>query len=132
VNDSDERFVVQVTGGKQAAALARRAVLERNGSLPRRVREDMLLLVSELVTNAVLHGGVGADRSLDLDLELSPRHVRVQVADPGNGSGTPALPSESPHVGGWGLRMVDQVADEWGVSAGGPGTRVWFEIRFAA
>ena len=115
----------------EAAALARRAVLERNASLPEPVREDVLLLVSELVTNAVRHGGAGADQPLELELELSRRHVRVEVADPGNGSSAPALPS-APGVGGWGLRMVDHVADEWGVSSGGPGTRVWFEIRFAA
>ena len=126
------RFAVQLDGGKDAAALARRAVLDRDGSLPERVREDVLLLVSELVTNAVRHGGAGADHSLELDLELSQRHVRVEVGDPGSGSGAPDLPTVSPEVGGWGLRMVDQVADEWGVSSGGPGTRVWFEIRFAA
>ena len=132
MSDGDQRFAVQLNGGMEAAALARRAVLERNGSLPERVREDVLLLVSELVTNAVRHGGAGAGGSVELELELSRRHVRVEVADPGDGVGSHALPSASTDVGGWGLRMVDHVADEWGVSSGGPGTRVWFEIRFAA
>ena len=40
-----------------AAAAARRALIDRNGELPATVRDDVLLLVSELVSNAVVHAG---------------------------------------------------------------------------
>ena len=125
-----EHFAVQVSGGKTAAATARRALLDRNGRLPGPVREDVLLLVSELVTNAVCHADVGPEGSVEVGLDLSPDRVRVEVADPGNGFS--GLPPESLEVGGWGLRMVDEIADDWGVASADPGTCVWFEIRLAA
>ena len=85
MTESGERFAVQLDGGREAAARARRAVLARNGRLPDAVRDDVLLLVSELVTNAVRHAGVGPEEGLELEFEMSPRHVRVEVADPGKG-----------------------------------------------
>ena len=51
-----------------AAAAARRALIERNGELPASVRDDVLLLVSELVSNAVLHAGAGPERPLQVEL----------------------------------------------------------------
>lgn len=83
-------------------------------------REDAALLVSELVTNALLHG-VGAI-SLRIDVETDA--VRVEVSDQGNVALEPS-PTPGAH-GGWGLRIVDEVADDWGVRAGS--TRVWFRL----
>ncbi len=77
-------------------------------------------MVSELVTNAVVHG-VGVI-SLRIDVEADA--VRVEVADEGNVSVAPS-PEPGAH-GGWGLRIVEQLADDWGVLAGS--TRVWFRL----
>ena len=130
MTESGERFAVQLDGGREAAARARRAVLARNGRLPDAVRDDVLLLVSELVTNAVRHAGVGPEEGLELEFEMSPRHVRVEVADPGKGFDRDVVSPLPRDVGGWGLRMVDQLADAWGVRPAESGTCVWFEIRF--
>lgn len=77
-------------------------------------------MVSELVANALLHG-VGAIR---LRVDLEPKAVRIEVADDGNVALAPS-PEPGAH-GGWGLRIVEQLADEWGVLEGS--TRVWFRL----
>lgn len=103
---------------------------ECNGALPAGVREDVLLLVTELVGNAVVHADVGPDRSLRVELRRWPGRVRVEVVDPGA-----SLPQVHPGARpegseGIGLFIVDRIADDWGVSRGASGTRVWFEIAF--
>ena len=118
-----------VNGGLEAASAARRAVLAGDGAVPTSVREDILLLVSELVTNAVRHAGVGPDQSLRVELRRAPRRVRVEVAHPGNGfRHKPPRPS-SDADGGLGLVLVDRIADRWGIAGRAADTRVWFELR---
>jgi anti-sigma regulatory factor (Ser/Thr protein kinase) len=83
-------------------------------------REDAALLVSELVTNALVHG-IG---TITLRIDVEPAALRVEVSDEGNVALAPS-PTPGAH-GGWGLRIVDQLADEWGVLAGS--TKVWFRL----
>ena len=97
------------------------SILKRE--VPSRTVEDLRLMVSELVTNAVMHG-VGAI-SLRIDVEADA--VRVEVADEGNVALAPS-PEPGAH-GGWGLRIVEQLADDWGVLEGS--TKVWFRLRVA-
>jgi anti-sigma regulatory factor (Ser/Thr protein kinase) len=107
-------------------------VLARNGTLPASVRGDVLLLVTELVSNAVRHAEVGPEQYLRVELRFSPRRVRVEVVDPGSGF-TPAQgPSRGGESGGWGLFLVDRIAHRWGVRRTASGTCVWFEIRSVA
>lgn len=99
---------------------ARRLVNGHTPSLDSQQRRDAVLMVSELVTNAVLHG-VGAI-SLRVDAEADT--VRIEVADEGNAV---LAPSREPSAyGGWGLRIIEQLADDWGVLAGS--TKVWFRL----
>jgi anti-sigma regulatory factor (Ser/Thr protein kinase) len=104
-----------------AASAARHLVNSRTASLGFQQREDAALMVSELITNAVVHG-VGAI-SLRIDVEADAA-VRVEVADEGNIRVAPS-PEHGAH-GGWGLRIVEQLADDWGVLEGS--TRVWFRL----
>jgi anti-sigma regulatory factor (Ser/Thr protein kinase) len=94
------------------------------------VRDDLLLLLTELVTNAVRHGDAGPDRPLNVTLERRPRCVRVEVVDPGAGF-VPRPPRAPDGSGGWGLVLVERIAERWGVSPALPGTCVWFELRLA-
>jgi anti-sigma regulatory factor (Ser/Thr protein kinase) len=103
-----------------AVGAARQLVNGHTTSLGFQQRQDAALMVSELVTNAVLHG-VGAI-SLRIDVEADA--VRVEVADEGNVAVAPS-PEPGAH-GGWGLRIVEQLADDWGVLEGS--TRVWFQL----
>lgn len=84
------------------------------------------LLTSELVSNAMWHGTAGA---FWVDVESEPGHVRVGVTDGGSGDVGFASAHRWPESG-HGLRLVDALADRWGVepAAGQPGKRVWFEI----
>jgi hypothetical protein len=57
-----------VHGGLEAGGEARSAVLDGDGAVPASARADILLLVTEVVTNAVRHAGVGPDQSLHVEL----------------------------------------------------------------
>jgi len=113
-----------------AAAAAREALRDGNGMLPPAIRDDVLLLVSELVTNAVRHAGAGPERPLQVQLLRGPRWVVVAVADQGPGFTWHPGPPTANESGGWGLFLVDQIADRWGVECTTSGARVWFEIAY--
>lgn len=88
------------------------------------IRPDVVLLVSELVTNSVKYG---ADGSLALQIEApAPRRVRVEVIDQGSSFEPKVRERPATEPGGWGLHLVETLADRWGVHAGS--THVWFEI----
>jgi anti-sigma regulatory factor (Ser/Thr protein kinase) len=110
----------ELTRSPASAGIARQLVNEHTAMLRPQQREDAALLVSELVNNALLHG-IGAIR---LRIDVEPDGVRVEVSDQGNVAVAPN-PTPGAH-GGWGLRIVDQLADEWGVLDGS--TRVWFRL----
>jgi anti-sigma regulatory factor (Ser/Thr protein kinase) len=87
---------------------------------------DLRLLVSELVTNSLRHAGL-ADPGTRLSLRVDPGVIRVEVADRGSGFVPRVHP---PHPGqrwGWGLLLVDRLADRWGADPGDPSS-VWFEM----
>ena len=119
-----------LTEERGAAAAARQALREGNGMLPAAIRDDVLLLVTELVTNAVRHAGAGPERPLRLQLLRGPRWVVVAVGDRGSGFTWHPSPPRGNESGGWGLFLVDQIADSWGVECTTSGTRVWFEIAY--
>jgi anti-sigma regulatory factor (Ser/Thr protein kinase) len=86
--------------------------------------------VTELVTNAVRHAGVGPEGSLQVELRRWRQRVRVEVAAPGPGPGRVPPRSDKPGPGGWGLVLVDRIAARWGVDRGPSRTCVWFEIDY--
>jgi len=86
--------------------------------------DDATLLVSELVTNAVKYGP--EEETIRLIVGQSGGRTRFTVHDLGLGP-LPQMRAESdPEPGGHGLRLVDTLADRWGVERGS--TRVWFEL----
>jgi anti-sigma regulatory factor (Ser/Thr protein kinase) len=108
-----------------AAAIARDALLQLEDVLGPRLLEDLRLVTSELVTNAVRHGGCGSDLLLRVDARATP--VLVEVEDGGPGF-VPVYPPRPGELSGWGLCLVDRLADRWGVAVTGIGTRVWAEL----
>jgi anti-sigma regulatory factor (Ser/Thr protein kinase) len=89
------------------------------------------LLVSELVTNSVRHAGLDPDEWIDLQVDVTPHTVRVTVTDPGGGFQPPTRPSHPTDPSGWGLTLVQRMADRWGISSDGH-TQVWFELHRAS
>jgi anti-sigma regulatory factor (Ser/Thr protein kinase) len=89
--------------------------------------DDGLLVVTELVTNAVRHGP--RDGPIDLRI-LSDDAMRIEVSDLGTWTPAPAAPSgPGLPTGGWGLSIVNTLADDWGVDQVDGGTMVWAEVR---
>ncbi len=117
------RLPAQATSASEARGLVRRLL----GDVGRDdLGEPAALLVSEVVTNALLHAGT------PVDLRLSYDHGSL-LAEVGDG--TPHLPSMrrygSSSGTGRGLRLLDQMADEWGVNAREGGKTVWFRLSAA-
>ena len=83
----------------------------------------MVLLISELVTNSVRHAGLDATQPLQLSVATDGDTVRVAVRDPGPGFRPPKAPTDPGHVGGWGLVLVDQLAEQLGRRARRRGER---------
>jgi len=116
-------------GGPYAAAAARRALGGLGELVGDRRLDDIALLVSELVTNSVRHGGAGEDDRLELAALRAGKRLRVEVTDRGPGFTRRARPSRpADAVGGWGLMLVERLADRWGVERDGDATVVWFEL----
>ena len=112
----------------EAASQARAVVnAELGTAVSPKILEDATLLVSELVTNAVRHAPRQGLPEIELRLKVDPARVRVVVSDPGSGFvAEPRLPTAS-ESSGWGLYLVDRLADRWGVITKDR-SEVWFEI----
>jgi anti-sigma regulatory factor (Ser/Thr protein kinase) len=112
----------------ESAATARRlaqVVVLRQWQLSPQLAEDAVLLVSELVGNAVRHTGA---RVFGLRMRRRPGWVRVEVRDPSRG--LPCLmPIQPLDLSGRGLFLVDKLSDRWGVDLLPRGKTTWFEMR---
>jgi serine/threonine-protein kinase RsbW len=111
----------------QATGLARRATREALAAWGvTHLEETAVLLVSELVTNGVLHAKTPA-AILRLRLETAEGFLRIEVQD-----ADPSWPRRRTPAGldesGFGLVLVDALADKWGVRDTPPGKTVWTEL----
>ena len=121
------RFELDLDAGLSSASLARDALDGLDGRLPGDQLGDVRLLVSELVTNALRHAELGEGDAIRLVVWVSDATVRVEVCDPGPGFGAEDMPSDPDRASGWGLFLVQTLADRWGFERDG-GTLVWFEL----
>ncbi|MEU1625684.1 ATP-binding protein [Streptomyces sp. NPDC020096] len=90
--------------------------------------EDILLVVSELVTNACLHGG----GPQELRLHSAPKLLRLEVSDGGSGNPAPRTPHRAGRPGGHGMFIVQRLCLDWGVvrDPAGSGKTVWAEVAW--
>jgi anti-sigma regulatory factor (Ser/Thr protein kinase) len=113
-------------GGPEAATLARRALTKLRGDLDPPLMETMRLLVTELVANSVRHTGTDSVR---LKVRVARAAVLVEVSDSGPGFKYRPRRRSDAEESGWGLFLVERLANRWGVGREGRATRVWFELR---
>ena len=120
---------MRIPGGVDAPSRARRSVhAQLAGRVPAATASDAALLVSELVTNSVVHANVGPHRALTLDLTTLEDRVRIAVTDPGSRLTPRILPPDPETVGGLGLSLVEKLCETWGVRQDLGPTCVWCEL----
>jgi anti-sigma regulatory factor (Ser/Thr protein kinase) len=91
---------------------------------------DLRLVISEVITNAVRHGGDG-----DMLVAVTPKpgYLCVQVTDTGDGfAPRPRAFEPDDDDGGFGLFLVERLTRRWGLTRENRNTRVWFEFDFDA
>lgn len=132
--DVDEEPILRLDleRSPEAPSLARAAIVgffeERDMSAA--VLATLTLLVSELVSNAVIHSDAPAASAVVVCARaLDGGTVRVEVTDQGSGF-TPLPRDPERHHGGYGLYLVEKQATKWGVDRR-DGVRVWFELPSA-
>ena len=117
---------MQLVANSDAPAQARAAVAKTMPDDPR--EEVVALATSEIVTNAIVHGGLGD--TIEVRISRIDGDVRVEVYN------AAAQPFVAPHCGspnprqfgGWGLGIVEAVSVEWGVDHADGRTLVWFVV----
>ena len=118
-----DRFETRLPRTAAAPGVARRFLRSWAGGTLRADQLDTArLLVSELVSNAVLHGR----GEVNLRAWLRPDALRVEVRDQGGAFAHEGRRPDAPMTGGWGLQMVSMQSSRWGVSR--ECARVWFEL----
>ena len=95
------------------------------------VADEVVLLASELATNAVLHTASGDGGTFRVVICMAGKRVRVEVHDGGSDTAPDARRPQTPEESGAGLRLVGAVAARWGHHGGRAGRVVWFEVEGA-
>jgi two-component sensor histidine kinase len=110
---------VKVDASVHAPRLSRSRLAPMRPTLGDRY-DDVVLVVSELVSNSVRHGSSG-----DIDVKVTNRNgrVRVEVTDDG-----PGFDANAPRGEGLGLTIVERLVDRWGMQDGGQRFTVWAEL----
>jgi anti-sigma regulatory factor (Ser/Thr protein kinase) len=125
---------------RRPSAISRRFAAEpRAAGAGRRALETLLckldpsesnvavLLTTELIANGVEHSPAGTRGRVRLDAALTDEVLRVEVSDEGRGFVPASRAPDTPLDSHWGLHLVEELADRWGVTAE-PETLVWFEL----
>jgi hypothetical protein len=120
--------VVELPATAAAAGIARRELAATPG-LAGELGYKALLMASELIAVYVQDVEPNPRARLELMIRVTPERVRVEVGGPQPDVSPDDLmhSSETPSLGGMGLRIVDRMADAWGVQ-GDHDTSIWFEL----
>jgi anti-sigma regulatory factor (Ser/Thr protein kinase) len=132
--DPRPSITVRLHGGTGAPLRARRSVLPQlEGQLTETAVADVALIVSELVTNSVMHASVGPDQTLTVECAPLRDRLRITVTDPGSRLKPHLRQPDHDASGGYGLAIVASLSLAWGVVRDGVGmTSVWCELPLDA
>ena len=120
--DIDLRLAPNVRAPREA----RRGLEALRPSLDDSLVDEAVLLVSEIVTNAVRHAKLDANDAIEVRVRGSDSLLRVDVIDPGPGFDRDRLQAPNGQ-GGWGIWLIERLSTRWGVERDDV-TRVWFEL----
>ena len=110
-----------------AAAREARRRIKALDDLPDNVAATAELVVSELITNSVLHAGLRPDDAIEVTLLRAEDHLEIQVDDGDGFYGSRGGLMTASRPGGMGLRLVDALCDHWHAEGG----RVVASIRMS-
>ena len=99
--------------------------------LDARVLTDAQLLVSELVTNSLVHGWIGDDEGIVVRIRLDSEALRLEVRNPGVTGTIASNGGDAGRGHGFGLELVSLLSTDWGVHRDGD-TTVWAEVSRTA
>lgn len=106
--------------------VARQATRGLAGLLAPGELEDLVLLLNELVSNAIRHSGMSPEELIEVSVEITPEVIRASVVD-----GGPGLVDElSNSNNGYGLKILERLASQWGKDPDDP-AHLWFELKRA-
>jgi anti-sigma regulatory factor (Ser/Thr protein kinase) len=127
--DAPSATTLALPSTPEAGALARQAVraLCSEAHLAEEACDVALLLVTELVSNAVQHAGAAPV----LDVQIFGDAIRIAVRDPSPTLPEPAGAPDDLVERGRGLLLVDSLAQNWGAEPGSVGKTVWCEVELA-
>jgi anti-sigma regulatory factor (Ser/Thr protein kinase) len=129
---ASEPLELVLTADVRAPRAAREAVGNwLTGQVGVLVRDDVLLVISELVTNSVQHAGTAPSDVIRVHVRAWNGRLHVAVEDAGRKGDVARRPAGPGLAGGLGLNIVDQLTLRWGVSRR-RGTRVWAEMARSA
>lgn len=114
-----DEVIVQVDSSVSAPGLTRSRLAHLKQTLGERY-DDVILVVSELVSNSVRHG-----RTADIDIKVTTdeQWIRIEVTDDG-----PGFRADAPRGDGLGLAIVEKLSEEWGMRGADHRFTVWAEL----
>jgi anti-sigma regulatory factor (Ser/Thr protein kinase) len=125
IPETSSAFSATLPGTPGSVAVARQLTRNALAGCPR--TDDLLLAVSELASNAVIHSTSGQGGTFTVRVRKAPRWARAEIADQG-----PAATSQQAH-NGWGLAIVAGVTDRTGADIQPNGHRIaWAEVSWPA
>jgi anti-sigma regulatory factor (Ser/Thr protein kinase) len=112
----------------EAPSVARAAIVGfcQDRDVSSQATATLMLLTSEIVTNAVIHPDAGPEATLGFSARVNGDFIRIEVTDQGSGF-TPKPRNPDQVGGGYGLCLLEAEAERWGVDPRGQ-TTVWFEV----
>lgn len=128
VYEMSAKLELTLTAGPEAASAARVALEDLEQELGPTLLDDLRLMVSELVTNSIRHASADPREVIELRAWLYGDRFRIEVSDGGPEFTPVATRGRGGEVGGWGLYIVESLADRWGVERLERRNCAWFEI----
>jgi serine/threonine-protein kinase RsbW len=123
------RTLVELPADRNAPARARAALAPFAAALGPAGLGHARLIATELVTNSLRHADNVAAQPIALRLELTGGRLRIEVSDAGGASSPQLQPRNPGTAAGWGLRLVDELASNWGIERSPDICTVWCDLE---
>jgi anti-sigma regulatory factor (Ser/Thr protein kinase) len=116
-----------------APGITRERVAELRAAVPEETLNDLSLLCTEVVTNAVKYAGLNSDEIIQVDVNSYPSRIEVKVRYPDHNEFDPSLSVEDPdETSGWRLLLIDRLADRWRMVRTDGDVEVWLQIGLSS